>query len=147
MITKILSYIPDAEADKAQLAYADIVVAGGRGLGKPENFRLVRELAEVLGAEYGGSRPVAQAGWVSGERQIGQTGKTIRPRLYIAAGISGAIQHRVGVEGADVIIAINTDPKAPIFEFATYAIVGDALQILPALTEALRERIGHAVAA
>lgn len=147
VITKILSYIPDAEADKAQLAYADIVVAGGRGLGKPENFRLVRELAEVLGAEYGGSRPVAQAGWVSGERQIGQTGKTIRPRLYIAAGISGAIQHRVGVEGADVIIAINTDPKAPIFEFATYAIVGDALQILPALTEALRERIGHAVAA
>lgn len=141
VVTKILSYIPDADADKAQLAYADIVVAGGRGLGKPENFRLVRELAEVLGAEYGGSRPVAQAGWVSGDRQIGQTGKTIRPKLYIAAGISGAIQHRVGVEGADVIIAINTDPKAPIFEFATYAVVGDALQILPALTEALRERI------
>ena len=140
VVTKLLSYIPDADADKAQLAYADIVVAGGRGLGKPESFRLVEELAQVLGGEYGGSRPVAQAGWIAPERQIGQTGKTIRPKLYIAAGISGAIQHRVGVEGADVIIAINSDPKAPIMDFATYAIVGDALQILPALTAALRER-------
>jgi len=140
VVTKLLSYIPDADADKAQLAYADIVVAGGRGLGKPESFRLVEELAQVLGGEYGGSRPVAQAGWIAPERQIGQTGKTIRPKLYIAAGISGAIQHRVGVEGADVIVAINSDPKAPIMDFATYAIVGDALQILPALTAALRER-------
>jgi electron transfer flavoprotein alpha subunit len=150
VITKILSYIPDADTDKAQLAYADIVVAGGRGMGKPENFRLIRELAEVLGGDYGGSRPVAQAGWIAADRQIGQTGKTIRPKLYIAAGISGAIQHRVGVEGADVIIAINSDANAPIMDFATYAIVGDALQILPALTEALRERkarhVGLAVA-
>ncbi len=143
VVTKILSYIPDADTDKAQLAYADIVVAGGRGLGKPENFRLVEELASVLGGEFGGSRPVAQAGWIAGDRQIGQTGKTIRPKLYIAAGISGAIQHRVGVEGADVIIAINTDPKAPIMDFATYGVIGDALQILPALTEALRERIAN----
>ncbi len=140
VVTKLLSYIPDADADKAQLAYADVVVAGGRGLGKPENFRLVEELAQVLGGEYGGSRPVAQAGWIAPERQIGQTGKTIRPKLYIAAGISGAIQHRVGVEGADVIVAINSDHTAPIMDFATYAIVGDALQILPALTAALRER-------
>lgn len=140
VVTKILDFLPDAESDRAQLAYADIVVAGGRGLGKPENFRLIRELAEVLGAEYGGSRPVAQAGWIPADRQIGQTGKTIRPRLYIAAGISGAIQHRVGVEGSDVIIAINSDPQAPIFEFATCGVVGDALQILPALTEALRAR-------
>lgn len=147
VVTQILSYIPDADADKAQLAYADVVVAGGRGLGKPENFRLVRELAEVLGGDYGGSRPVAQAGWVSADRQIGQTGKTIRPKLYIAAGISGAIQHRVGVEGADVIIAINSDPKAPIMDFATYAVIGDALQILPALTEALRERLASRVTA
>jgi len=140
VVTKILSYIPDAAAAEAQLAYADIVVAGGRGLGKPENFRLVRELAEILGGDYGGSRPVTQAGWIGSDRQIGQTGKTIRPKLYIAAGISGAVQHRVGVEGADVIIAINSDPHAPIFDFATYGIVGDALQILPALIEALRER-------
>lgn len=140
VITKILSYIPDTDTDKAQLAYADIVVAGGRGLGKAENFRLVEELAQVLGGDYGGSRPVTQAGWIAGDRQIGQTGKTIRPKLYIAAGISGAIQHRVGVEGADIIVAINSDAKAPIMDFATYAIVGDALQILPALTQALRER-------
>ena len=147
VVTKILSFIADSNADKAQLAYADIVVAGGRGLGKPENFRLVQELAAALGGDYGGSRPVAQAGWIAADRQIGQTGKTIRPKLYIAAGISGAIQHRVGVEGADIIIAINNDPKAPIFDFATIAVVGDALTILPALTEAVRARLGHAAAA
>ncbi|GIK79067.1 MAG: electron transfer flavoprotein subunit alpha/FixB family protein [Pseudorhodoplanes sp.] len=140
IVTKVLAFIPDAAAEEAQLAYADIVVAGGRGLGGPANFRLVTDLARVVGGDYGGSRPVAQAGWIGLERQIGQTGKTIRPKLYIAAGISGAVQHRVGVEGADVIVAINSDPDAPIFEFATYGIVGDALRILPALTEALRAR-------
>jgi electron transfer flavoprotein alpha subunit len=141
IITKILDFIADANMDKAQLAYADIVVAGGMGLGRPENFKLVTELAAVLGAEYGCSRPVVQKGWMPAERQIGQTGKTIRPRLYIAAGISGAIQHRVGVEGSDIILAINTDPTATIFEFAHMGIVGDALQILPALTEAFRRRL------
>ncbi len=141
IVTKVLSYIPDAAAEEAQLAYADIVVAGGRGLGGPANFQHVKELARLLGGDYGGSRPVAQAGWISLDRQIGQTGKTIRPKLYIAAGISGAVQHRVGVEGADVIVAINSDPAAPIFGFATYGIVGDALRILPALTEALRARL------
>ena len=95
----------------------------------------------MLGAEYGGSRPLVQKGWIPADRQIGQTGKTIRPKLYIAAGISGAIQHRVGTEGSDMILAINTDPNAPIFDFATYAIIGDALEILPALTEAFRQRI------
>jgi electron transfer flavoprotein alpha subunit len=141
VVTKILSYIPDAAAEEAQLAYADIVVAGGRGLGGPANFQHVKELARLLGGEYGGSRPVAQAGWISLDRQIGQTGKTIRPKLYIAAGISGAVQHRVGVEGADVIVAINSDPNAPIFGFAAYGIVGDAVRILPALTEAFRSRL------
>ena len=141
IITKILDFIPDANIEKAQLAYADIVVAGGMGLQRPENFKLVTDLAQVLGAEYGCSRPVVQKGWLPAERQIGQTGKTIRPRLYIAAGISGAIQHRVGVEGADMILAINTDPNATIFEFAHMGIVGDALQILPALTEAFRRRL------
>lgn len=141
IITKVLEFIPDRDQDKAQLAYADIIVAGGRGLGKPENFRLVEELAAVLEAEVGGSRPLVQAGWIGADRQIGQTGKTVRPKLYIAAGISGAIQHRVGVEGADVILAINSDPAAPIFDFATFGIVGDAMQILPALTEAFRKRL------
>jgi electron transfer flavoprotein alpha subunit len=139
--TKILAFIPDAAAEEAQLAYADIVVAGGRGLGGPANFQHVKELARLLGGDYGGSRPVAQAGWIGLDRQIGQTGKTIRPKLYIAVGISGAVQHRVGVEGADVIVAINSDPNAPIFGFATYGIVGDAVRILPALTEALRARL------
>jgi len=141
IITKILDFIPDRDQEQAQLAYADYVVAGGRGLGKPENFRLVEDLAAVLGAEVGGSRPLVQAGWITADRQIGQTGKTIRPKLYIAAGISGAIQHRVGVEGADCIIAINSDPNAPIFDFATFGIVGDATKILPALTEAFRRRL------
>ncbi|MDR3436246.1 electron transfer flavoprotein subunit alpha/FixB family protein [Telmatospirillum sp.] len=141
IITKVLDYIPDRNQDQAQLAFADFIVAGGRGLGKVENFRLVTDLAAVLGAEVGGTRPLVQGGWIPQERQIGQTGKTIRPKLYIAAGISGAIQHRVGVEGADCIIAINSDPNAPIFDFAHYALVGDAMKILPALTEAFRNRL------
>ena len=98
-------------------------------------------LAAVLGGEWGGSRPLVQKGWMPADRQIGQTGKTIRPKLYIAAGISGAIQHRVGVEGADLIVAINTDPNAPIFDFAHVGIVADAIEILPALTEAFRQRL------
>lgn len=140
IVTKVLDFIPDRDRDKAQLAYADIVVAGGLGLKSPENFQLVKALAETLGAEYGGSRPLVQKGWIPADRQIGQTGKTIRPKVYIAAGISGAIQHRVGVEGADLIIAINTDPRAPIFDFAHVGLVADAVEVLPALTEAFRAR-------
>ncbi len=138
VVTKVLKFIADRASNKAQLAYADIVVAGGLGLRSAENFQLVKSLAEVLGAEYGGSRPLVQKGWITAERQIGQTGKTIRPKLYIAAGISGAIQHRVGVEGADLIVAINTDPNAQIFQFAHLGIVADAIEFLPRLTEAFR---------
>jgi len=141
ILTKVLEYIPDRRSDKSQLAYADIVVAGGLGLKSPENYRLVRELAEVLGGDYGGTRPLVQKGWLPHDRQIGQTGKTIRPKLYIAAGISGAIQHRVGVEGADLIVAINTDPNAPIFDFAHLGIVADAVDLLPALTAAFHARL------
>jgi electron transfer flavoprotein alpha subunit len=141
IVTKVLEFIADDSRDKPQLPFADIIVAGGRGLGKPENFQLVWDLAEVLGAEVGASRPVVQAGWVELDRQVGQSGKTVRPKLYIAAGISGAIQHRVGMEGADCIIAINNDPNAPIFDFAHYGIVGDAMTILPALTEAFRQKL------
>ena len=139
--TKVLRFLPDRDSDKAQLAYADIVVAGGLGLRSVENFQLVRALADVLGGEWGGSRPLVQKGWITADRQIGQTGKTIRPRLYIAAGISGAIQHRVGVEGAEMILAINTDPNAPIFDFAHLGVVADATEILPALTETFRSRL------
>jgi electron transfer flavoprotein alpha subunit len=141
IITKILSFIPDRDSNKTNLAFADVVVAGGMGLQSPENFQLVKNLAAVLGAEYGCSRPLVQKGWIPSDRQIGQTGKTIRPKLYIAAGISGAIQHRVGVEGADLIVAINTDKNAPIYDFAHLGIVTDAIRFLPALTEAFRKRL------
>jgi len=141
VVTKVLSFLPDSESESEQLAFADIVVAGGVGLGGPEAFEHVKALAEVLGGEYGCTRPVVQKGWLPHERQIGQTGKTIRPKLYIAAGISGAIQHRVGVEGADLIVAINSDPNAPIFEFAHLGVVADANELLPALTEAFRQRL------
>ena len=144
IITKVLEYIPDGRQDKPQLPFADIIVAGGRGLKKQENFQLIWDLARVLGAEVGGSRPVVQAGWIEAERQVGQSGKTVRPKLYIAAGISGAIQHRVGMEDADVIIAINSDPNAPIFQFASYGIVGNAMTILPALTEGFRQQLAAA---
>ncbi len=141
IVTKVLSFLPDRDSSTSNLAFADVVVAGGMGLGSPENFQLVRHLAQVMGAEYGCSRPLVQKGWVTSDRQIGQTGKTIRPKLYIAAGISGAIQHRVGVEGADLIVAINTDRNAPIMDFAHVGIVTDAVRFLPALTEAFRKRL------
>lgn len=141
IVTKVLDFVADATTSKANLAYADIVVAGGMGLQNPQNFELVKRLAAVLGGEYGCSRPVVQKGWMAADRQIGQTGNTIRPKLYIAAGISGAIQHRVGVEGADLIIAINTDPNAKIFEFAHLGVVADALTVLPALTDAFARRL------
>ena len=144
IITKVLEYIPDNLQGKPQLAFADIIVAGGRGMKKPENFQLIRDLAKVLGAEVGATRPIVQAGWVEADRQVGQSGKTVRPKLYIAAGISGAIQHRVGMEDSDVIIAINSDPNAPIFDFATYGIVGNAMVIVPALTEAFRQHLSTA---
>lgn len=141
IVTKVVQFIADRNSSKAQLAYADIVVAGGLGLRSAENFQLVKELAGVLGAEYGGSRPLVQKNWITADRQIGQTGKTIRPKLYIAAGISGAIQHRVGVEGSDLIVAINTDPNAPIFDFAHLGVVADAVTLLPALTEEFAKRL------
>lgn len=141
IVTKILRFVPDRDSNKSNLAFADVVVAGGMGLGSAENFQLVKNLASVLGAEFGCSRPLVQKGWVTSDRQIGQTGKTIRPKIYIAAGISGAIQHRVGVEGADCIVAINTDKNAPIFDFAHIGIATDAIRLLPALTEAFRQRL------
>ncbi|MBI5335399.1 MAG: electron transfer flavoprotein subunit alpha/FixB family protein [Burkholderiales bacterium] len=145
IVTKLLDFIPDADRDTVNLTYADIIVSGGKGLKTPDNFKLVWDLAKVLGAEVGATRPVVQAGWVEAERQVGQTGKTVRPKLYIAAGISGAIQHRVGMQDADCIVAINTDANAPIFDFAHHGIVGNALQVLPALTEAFRTHLSRRV--
>jgi electron transfer flavoprotein alpha subunit len=145
VVTKLLDFIPDASRETVNLAYADVIVSGGKGLKNADNFNLVWDLARVLGAEVGATRAVVQAGWTEAERQVGQTGKTVRPRLYIAAGISGAIQHRVGMEGSDVIVAINTDPTAPIFDFAHYGIVGNAMQVLPALTQAFRAHLDKRV--
>ncbi|MET0390008.1 MAG: electron transfer flavoprotein subunit alpha/FixB family protein [Polyangiales bacterium] len=141
IITKVLQFIPDRDTNKANLEHADVVIAGGMGLRSAENFEHVKTLAHLLGGEYGGTRPVIQKGWMEHDRQIGQTGKTIRPKLYIAAGISGAVQHRVGVESSDMIIAINSDPNAIIFEFAHFGIVADAVSLLPALVEAFRKRL------
>ena len=117
-----------------------MIVAAGAGVDSPEEFELVRELANVLGGEVGASRAAVDAGYISHEHQIGQTGSTVRPRLYIAAGISGAIQHRAGMDQSSKIIAINTDPNAPIFQIAHYKIVGDVAEVLPLLIKSLREK-------
>jgi len=118
---------------------AKIIVAGGAGVGSRENFRLIRDLAAVLGAEIGATRAVVDAGWLPPDHQIGQTGATVRPEVYIACGISGAVQHRVGMMDSGKIVAINTDPNAPIFKIAHYRVVGDLKVVLPKLIEALKE--------
>lgn len=147
IVTKVIDFIPDAKSDKPQLAFADFIVSGGRGMAKPENFQLLFDLAKTLGAEVGASRPAVHAGWAEADRQVGQSGKTVRPKFYLGAGISGAVQHRVGMEGADVIAAINVDASAPIFDFANYALVGNAIELLPALQSAFAKRLAATRAA
>ncbi len=129
------------EDSKVNLKGASIIVAGGYGLGTKENFKLVEQLAHVLGAEVAGSRAAVDAGFVPTERQVGQTGVTVRPKLYIAVGISGAIQHRAGMQESNKIIAINNDPNAPIFDVAHYGIVGDAAQVLPLFIETYKNKL------
>jgi electron transfer flavoprotein alpha subunit len=121
---------------------ADVLVAGGRGLGKAEGFELCEELAGALGGAVAATRAVVDAGWYPYAAQIGQTGKTVAPKLYLAAGISGAIQHKVGMQGAENIVAINKDPNAPIFEFSDLGVVGDLNKIMPKLTEAVKAKKG-----
>jgi len=121
---------------------ADVIVAGGRGLGQPENFSLVEDLAKALGGAVAATRAVVDAGWYPYSTQVGQTGKTVSPRLYIACGISGAIQHKVGMQGSGTIVAINKDPNAPIFEYSDLAVVGDVHEIVPKLTALVKERKG-----
>ena len=137
--TRVIEVIEDATGEQLDLAGAEIIVSGGRGMCGPENFTILQELADELGGAVACSRAAVEAGWMPAERQVGQTGKTVRPKIYIACGISGAIQHLVGMQGSDVIIAINQDRNAPIFEVATYGIVGDVFQIVPAITDTIRE--------
>ena len=137
--TKVLEVIKERKSGDVDVAAAEVIVAGGRGMCGGENFSLLQELADELGGVVGCSRAVVEAGWLPIERQVGQTGKTVRPKIYFACGISGAIQHLVGMQDSDVIIAINRDREAPIFEVATYGIVGDVLQVVPAITRRARE--------
>ena len=132
-----IGYTPELSGT-AIIADADIIVAGGRGMQKAENFRLLEELARMLGGGVGATRAVVDAGWMPYSHQIGQTGQTVCPRLYIACGISGQIQHMAGMSSSEIIVAINKDPEAPIFKNATYGIVGDAVTLVPMLTEAFK---------
>jgi len=129
-----------AEADEVNLAEAEVIVSGGRGLKRPEDFKLLEALAEALGGVVGSSRPLVDEGWISKDHQVGFSGNTAKPRVYIACGISGAPQHLFGMRDSDVIIAINKDPSAPIFNISDYGVVGDLYEILPALTGELRRR-------
>ena len=138
--TQVLELIRETGDDNVDLEGAEIVVSGGRGVDGPQGFALVQKLAEALGATVGASRAAVDSGWISRSHQVGQTGKTVGPKLYIACGISGAIQHLAGMSDSDVIVAINKDPDAPIFEIADYGVVGNIFEVLPVLTEEIRKR-------
>ena len=140
--TQVLELIREMGDEKVDLEGAEIIVSGGRGVGGPEGFAPVRELAAALGATVGASRAAVDSGWIAHAHQVGQTGKTVGPKLYIACGISGAIQHLAGMSGSDVIVAINKDPDAPIFDVADYGVVGNLFEVLPVLTEEISKARG-----
>ncbi len=138
VVTEVLDFLE--QTDRINMEDHEIIVAGGKGLGNPEGFKLLQELADALGGVVGASRAVVDLKWIDHDHQVGQTGSTVRAKLYFAIGISGAVQHVVGMQNSDVIVAINTDPEAPIFKVAHYGIVGDLYEILPAIIKAVKEK-------
>jgi electron transfer flavoprotein alpha subunit len=140
--TQVLEVVKALE-ESVDLVGADVVVCGGRGLGGPEGFELVSELAEALGGVVGATRGAVDSGWIGHAHQVGQTGRTVAPKLYVALGVSGAVQHLVGMQSSDTIVAVNTDPKAPVFQVATYGIVGDLYEVVPAMLKRLGELRGQ----